>query len=113
MNARFDTCSLPVIEVIPGVVAILIILFRGFRIFTRRAKRPQWTRPFVKEPRRGKDDLLSDGKRYPAHSNALFIASFLGLILQLAAISYPKVELQDFSVILAWVCALSLRLSTA
>lgn len=103
LNARFEACSLPVIEAIPGSIAVLIVVFRLFRLATRRVNGPQWTRPFVKEPRQAKSDLSAEGKQYPSHSNALFFTSFIGLIFQLAAISYPHVEVQDVSVISAWV----------
>ena len=103
LNARFETCALPLIEAGPGAIAVLIILFRFFRIATRRASGPEWTKPFVKEPRQAKSDLPSEGKTYPSHSNALFFASFIGLILQIAAISYPRIQMQDVSVITAWV----------
>jgi hypothetical protein len=104
LNARFETCALPLIEASPGAIAALIILFRLFRIATRRVRSPEWTKPFVKEPSQAKSDLPSECKTYPSHSNALFFVSFIGLILQIAAISYPHVQLQDVSVITAWVC---------
>jgi hypothetical protein len=104
VDARFDQCALPVIEAVPGSLAVLIIVFRLTRIATRRIHRPQWTRSFVKEPRQAKGDLSSGDKAHPSHSNALFFASFIGLLLQIAAISYPRVQMQDVSVISAWVC---------
>ena len=104
VDARFDPCALPVIEAIPGSLAVLIIVFRLIRIATRRIDGPQWTRSFVKEPRQAKGDSSSGDKAYPSHSNALFFASFIGLLLQIAAISYPRVQVQDVSVIAAWVC---------
>ena len=106
LNARFDPCSVPAIEAMPGVFAVFIIALRIVRTLTRSLDSPQWTNPFVEEPWQAKTDLPSNGKSHPAHANALFITSFLGLIFQLAAISYPRVVLQDISVILAWVCAL-------
>jgi hypothetical protein len=103
VDARFETCALPLIEAIPGLIAILIIIFRLIRLATRRVKGPQWTRAFVTEPRQAKGDLPSGGRTYPSHSNALFFASFIGLIFQIAAISYPRVQTQDVSVISSWV----------
>ena len=95
MNARFDSCALPFISAIPCVVAVCILLGFLLRLLPKGVRSPEWSRPFVEEPKGEQDELPSSEKKsYTQLTILLFAVSIICLALQTLTIFLPTVRIE-------------------
>ncbi|KAG8525613.1 uncharacterized protein KY384_009257 [Bacidia gigantensis] len=101
-NARFDNCFLPIISVLPGAVALLVLLHRVLQPLLR--KRPQWLKPFVVEDI-DDSDLIQLEKRKPFSwkTRLLILTTIIGLVTDLVALAWPRPNFAALLPAISWL----------
>ena len=103
VNARFNSCFLPVIEAIPAIVALFILILFAFQpVWSRR---PQWLKLFiVEEPTKPEDEVaFATEKPKNFWTVLLLLFSSLGLVLQILAVFVPVRRVTVAPMCFAWV----------
>ena len=109
LNARFEACTLPYIAAIPAVVAGCVLLALVFQVLLPRWTSPQWTRPFVEEPKDWLEDDRPQAERpFTLLARSLLVMSIAGFILQVITLFYPSVQKQMEYPTVTWalICVL-------
>ncbi len=95
MNAQFKSCALPFISAIPSVVAVCILLGFLLKLLPKRVRSPEWSRPFVEEPKGEQDELPSSEKKsYTGMTIILFAVSIACLALQTLTVFVPTLRVE-------------------
>lgn len=100
-EARFPNCALLVISLLPGIVAILVLIIRVARPLSR--KRPQWLRNLIQDEQ--KDDGLPKGNagRQLARWNILLLGlCAAGLMFDLIMLPWLKPNFMMLPPKIAW-----------
>lgn len=100
-EARFQKCFLPVISLLPGIVAILVLIIRVSRPLSR--KRPQWLRNFTQDYQKG-DESLKGGikKQFSGWIISLLALCAAGLTLNLITLLWPHTNFIALLPTISW-----------
>ena len=106
-DARFEKCFLPIISLLPGIIAIIVLFTRVLHPLI--GKRFSWLRPFVVEYDENNKVLVLDSKkRFSSQTITLLLLSNTGLTLELVVLLYPKPRFTALLPAISWVCGLRL-----
>jgi len=95
VNARFESCALPLISAIPSVIAVCILLGFFLKLLPKGVRSPEWSRPFVEEPKGEQDELPSSKKKSYTHLTiVLFAVSIICLALQTLTVFLPTLRIE-------------------
>ena len=110
-EARFEKCFLPIISLLPGIVATVVIFLRVCRPLLRN--RPVWLRPFVQEFDNKEEAFASHVKaRLSSLLLVLLTISIIGLILEVISALYPFSNFAAILPAISWVClSVAIRVS--
>lgn len=101
-EARFQECFLPVLSLLPGLVAVITLLTRVVGPFFRKA--PQWLKPFVVEYDEGTEVIpLQAKQRFSPWALVLLICSITGLMLGMIALLWPHPNFVALLPTISWV----------
>ena len=106
-EARFSRCALLFISLIPGIVAILVLIINISRPLSRR--RPQWLRNFIQDGRKG-DQWHKDSacKQFERWNLLLLLVCAAVLMLDLIMLLWLNPNLMDLSPTIAWATTILL-----
>ncbi|KAF2002299.1 P-loop containing nucleoside triphosphate hydrolase protein [Amniculicola lignicola CBS 123094] len=107
-TAQFSPCFLPVVSAIPALVTALVLLTYSLRLFN--VYRPQWTKPFITEPKQMPDELDPQTVAQPAAPFGLLIVSLVGLTLQISTVFFPSRDLMAVYPLAAWAMTVTILL---
>ena len=102
-EARFKGCFLPIISLLPGIVAITVLLCRILWPLIRN--RVSWLRPFVVEYHNGLElPKWKTKNRFTASSIAVLCISIAGFFIDAAVLLQPRPDFTTFLPAISWVC---------
>ncbi|WPG98732.1 ABC bile acid transporter [Acrodontium crateriforme] len=112
-NARFQPCFLPIISVVPALIAVVILL--GLVAGLLLPLRPGWTKPFVEEPEKLPDENEQiPTRRWTNLSTLVAWFSLAGFTLSIATVIlvatttqlWPRID--TLAPMIAWLIVASL-----
>ncbi|KAF2746360.1 P-loop containing nucleoside triphosphate hydrolase protein [Sporormia fimetaria CBS 119925] len=104
--AQFTPCIVPFITTIPALVAALVLLKYPLRLLN--AYLPRWTKPFITEPKKPLDDLVTPVVRRPLFAGYLLIfITACGLCAQISSLFFAVQRLTAVYPSIAWGVAVT------
>jgi hypothetical protein len=89
VEARFQPCFLPVIEVVPAAAIVITLILLLLKPAWNH--RPRWLHAFVEEDEKSDGDLPSNDLRsFDYRTGGLLLATLFGLIFQTLSIFFPE-----------------------
>ena len=102
VEARFGSCYLYIFQILPLLVAGLVVL--GWAIRLLFPYRPRWTVPFIEEVEKDGQELAFERKKQRQPSLVfLFFFSVCGFALAAVSIWHPVTRVEAVYPTLAWV----------
>ena len=103
-HARFSSCFLPYLSVIPAAIALCILLIRAVSLLLPHRFWPEWSGPFIEEPEEQPNELEPKPKWLLGRlTGALLVVSLAGLALHTLEILRPPVQFQGVFFAISWV----------
>ena len=101
-EARFEQCFLPIISLLPGIVAVVVLLIRVLQPLCK--KHFMWLRPFVVEYDEHAETLKSESKkRFSAYSITLLLLSIAGFTFDLVILLQVQFTFTIILPAISWV----------
>ena len=106
-EARFQACFLPILSLLPGVAALIVLTGRVLRPIWR--KRPLWLRNFVEDDVNPAETAkLNHDKSLTGSTITLIVLCIIGLTLSLVGLLWPPHNLVLLLPTLSWATVLLL-----